>query len=1710
MNFSVARGFDLTPSSSFTFHYSDGGDDTLNFGAGIAPSDINLSRSRFNLVLQINGSSDQVTLSNWGNVFDDPNPNIIYGDYRVNQVVFADGTVWDEAYILSRMNEIPTVGTSGSDFLFSWAGENAPLQGLKGNDELYGNRGNDTYIFNHGDGQDIIRDSGGSLDTILYGVGISASDIIFIRDGFNLVFGSNRSSDQVSILNWGYRDSYHIERIEFADSTVWNAADIQSRIAAVPIPATDGNDSLQAWVGETVTLAGLAGDDTLNGNNGNDTLIGGTGNDSLRGGAGNDTYIFNLGDGQDTISDNDATVGNLDTIRLGAGIAVSDIIFKRSGNDLVLGINGSDDQLKIENWKYGDSYRIERMAFADSTVWDAADIGSRINAAPVIGTDGNDNLQGWAGYDVVIHGLGGSDVLSGGDGNDTLDGGIGNDQHYGGAGNDTYIFNLGDGQDAIYESDATAGNLDTIRFGVGIAAGDITFNRSGNDLVLAINGSSDQVKIQNWGYSDSSQIECIEFADATVWNKEDIRSRVAAIPNRGTDGNDSLSAWSDGAVLEGLGGNDTLAGGTGNDILDGGAGDDTLKGGAGSDTYVFGRGAGHDTINNFDTGSGKVDALVFADDVQLADIEMTRVNDDLLFSIKGSGDQVTIAGYFQGDGHSGYAVDEVRIPADNLVYTIDMIKELLIQGSDQNDILVGYSTADNLSGLAGDDIIDGRGGSDILDGGSGSDTYLFGRGSGQDTIMNLDTGVGKTDAVVLASDVHVADLKITRRLNDDLVLRINNSNDQVTIKGYFSGDGHDGHAVEEIRIQADNVVYTIEDIMLMITQATDQDDTLIGTALADTIFGLGGDDIIDGRGGDDTLIGGLDMDTLIGGTGSDRMEGGVGDDIYEVDSIGDVVVELADEGYDTIETNLSVVLGANIEEAVLTGVDHINATGNELNNQLIGNSGNNVLDGGLGDDMMAGGEGNDSYQTDSLGDEIGEEYNGGTDTEVRSYETNYLLSDNVENLTLTGAIYRGNGNDLDNIITGNAAANNLWGRGGDDTLIGGGGDDALFGAEDKDILLGGQGSDYLEGGLGEDIYVFNRGDGQDSIDDLDRAGGGDILRFGEGIADSDVLAFKSGNNLFFKIKNSSDQIGFIDYYAADTVVGEETFDHKVNSVEFAGGVVWDQAMIQTVVDRASNNHAPTVNSYLPILQARAGSLFTYVVPVNTITDPDPWDSITYSVKMQDGSAIPAWLSFDAATRTLSGTPGSGEVGSLQFVLWGTDNYNFSAGEYVSLNVGPANRAPVLSNALPDKTAALGSGFSYTIVATAFTDPDAGDALSYSATLADGSALPSWLSFNASTRTFSGTPPAVGTISVLVTARDTGNLTASDTFDIAVSVENLTLTGTSAANTLSGGAGNDTLSGLGGNDTLYGYAGNDYLDGGTGNDTMRGGTGDDTYVMNIATDVIIENANEGTDTVRSSVTATLGANVENLTLTGSSAINGTGNELDNVLVGNSAVNTLTGAAGNDFLDGGAGADKMSGGTGNDTYVVNISTDVITENATEGIDTVQSSVTFTLGANLENLTLTGTSAVNGTGNTLANTLLGNSAINTLAGGAGNDRLNGGLGNDTLTGGAGNDIFVFDTVLSATANKDKITDFVLGQDKIELDRSLFTALPDEGTLASYFQANATGTALDDNDYLLYNTTSGTLLYDADGNGQGVAIEFAVLSNKPTIGAEDFVIVS
>jgi Ca2+-binding RTX toxin-like protein len=269
-----------------------------------------------------------------------------------------------------------------------------------------------------------------------------------------------------------------------------------------------------------------------------------------------------------------------------------------------------------------------------------------------------------------------------------------------------------------------------------------------------------------------------------------------------------------------------------------------------------------------------------------------------------------------------------------------------------------------------------------------------------------------------------------------------------------------------------------------------------------------------------------------------------------------------------------------------------------------------------------------------------------------------------------------------------------------------------------------------------------------------------------------------------------------------------------------------------------------------------------------------------------------------------------------------------------------------------------------------------------------------------------TGDVVSETSTLATEIDT--VLSSVSWTLGANLENLVFTGAAALN----GSGNGLANRLTGN------AGANVLNGGLGIDTLIGGLGNDTYVVGSTGDVVSETSTLATeiDTVLSSVSWTLGANLENLVLTGAAALNGSGNGL---------ANRLTGNAGANVLNGGLGNDTLIGGPGNDTYVVDNVGDVVTEALNAGTDLVRSSVSYTLLTNVENLTLTGTGTINGTGNALANILTGNAAANAL---------NGGAGADSLTGGAGADRFVFNSKVGT----DSVTDFVSGTDKFHFSQA------------------------------------------------------------------------
>ncbi|MCD8460356.1 calcium-binding protein [Xylella taiwanensis] len=473
-------------------------------------------------------------------------------------------------------------GGGGDDTLYGGEG-NDILRGDAGNDLLYGSSQNNTYLFNQGDGHDTLVDQGGS-DTIVFGTGIAASDIRGWLQGQDVVLDLGNGHDSIRFKNRvnsdGGRDTRtDIEQITFADGTVWTGKTLNDM--ALTTQGTSGNDTLNGWEGRDTMLGG-AGDDTLSGRGGDDVLLGGDGNDlldggsgsnRLEGGAGNDvlkvsayyssdnvlsggtgddtlygsifadTYLFNQGDGHDTIVEQ----GGTDKLVLGAGIVASDVKVLREGQDVVLDLGNGHDSIRLKDWLTSDGYRsstahIEQIVFADGTVWTGetlSDIG-----LTTVGTSGDNTLQGWQGRDILLGGAG-DDVLSGGAGTNRLEGGAGNDvlkvsayyssdnvlsggtgddTLYGSNNSDTYLFEKGDGHDTLVEQ----GGTDRLVFGEGLHREEALFTKSGDDLSILFNHGDDQVTVAGWFSTPAHQVESFVFQDGTVLSGE-VERLIAAM-----------------------------------------------------------------------------------------------------------------------------------------------------------------------------------------------------------------------------------------------------------------------------------------------------------------------------------------------------------------------------------------------------------------------------------------------------------------------------------------------------------------------------------------------------------------------------------------------------------------------------------------------------------------------------------------------------------------------------------------------------------------------------------------------------------------------------------------------------------------------------------------------------------------------------------------------------------------------------------------------------------------------------------------------------------------------------------------------------------------------------------------------------------------------------------------------------------------------------
>ena len=557
-----------TGDDTYLFARGDGQDairdtdgvNTLSFAAGILPAEVRVVSGPTNLVLEIIGTGDRIDLGTPARA-----------GMGVSRVVFADGTIWNEATLIAmaraptngddiiRGDELDNVlsGGAGDDLLVGNEGADT-LDGGPGNDLLEGGAGDDTYLFGANGGHDRISDTGGN-DTLVLAVGIGPSDIAVAqsRDGADFTLIVKATGARVTIEN--ALTTGKIKTIRFADDTTWT---------------TD----------ELIARASSFADDVLTGDAGANVMIGGLGNDHLSGRAGNDTYRFARGDGSDVIDDKSSSAA--DRLEI-TGYAAAEISFHRfaaDSDDVAIRFARTTDQIVIVDGLGANSAGIEAIVLADGTTFTVNDMRLAILAS--LSTDGND-------------------VIIGTDAGDTLAGGKGSDLLRGGSGDDTYVYRRGDGDDRI---EGVGAGADTVRLSDYNAGDIVSAVRAGpdsNDLVVTFSGVGDRIVLINALSSLNSPYSslALRFADGTVWNRDAMRARVLS---------DIDSA-----------GNDNAYGFDGADTFVVRAGDDLLSGGEGADLYQFGRGSGHDTI--VDPGSSG------ADRVQLLDFASTEASVEQLY-----------------------------------------------------------------------------------------------------------------------------------------------------------------------------------------------------------------------------------------------------------------------------------------------------------------------------------------------------------------------------------------------------------------------------------------------------------------------------------------------------------------------------------------------------------------------------------------------------------------------------------------------------------------------------------------------------------------------------------------------------------------------------------------------------------------------------------------------------------------------------------------------------------------------------------------------------------------------------------------------------------------------------------------------------------------------------------------------------------------------
>ncbi len=1215
----------------------------------------------------------------------------------------------------------------------------------------------------------------------------------------------------------------------------------------------------------------------------------------------------------------------------------------------------------------------------------------------IYGMDGNDLIYGMAGDD-FLHGGRGNDTLYGGDGNDTLIGGEGDDSLEGGAGNDTYIYD-GDGKDAVLdekwaivrqqvwkqdniysdwyetwvESSKTlvdAGD-DIVVFGKNVSPEDIAITKNGNDLVFALKGSNNTLTIKNWYTSKEQRVEKFQFENGLVLTSEQIL-------NMKTDssGNDNINGTQN---------SDFIFSSSGNDVINAGKGNDIIVNQNGDTVYYYNAGDGQDIIYDYN-GNDRI-KLGFNRDR----ISYKRNGGDLILKFKDSTDTITIKDWFT---HEANRIEAIEFLNGDVRTAADILAKFKSQsGTNGNNVLIGTDGNDTVHAYAGDDYISTGAGDDVIYGGLGNDIMVGGTGNDKYYVETSDDRVIEyenegDDTIIASSSYELPDNvenlylyakagAINGRGNDlDNTIIGNNDDNIIDGKGGTNilkgGKGNDTYIINASN--ANDTIYEYSDggidtvkssISYRITNTYVENLILTGT---DDIDGRGNKqaNYIEGNSGSNVLRGAEGNDTLYGGGGVDSLYGGKDDDTYIVDNDTTLVKEMADEGIDTVLASVDYTLTNHVENLTLTGTENLSGTGNTMDNIIIGNSGDNIIEGKKGNDTLQGGEGSDTYVF-NRGD--------GEDTIIESGST-YKFTDaisfgtgiNVEDVKFTKS-----GNDLivsiigtDNKITikdsninpDNRIEQFIFDNG---TVI----DGKKFYELTTNIEHNKVYSEYFSSETNSEVSTFDRIYNNDgSLKEESRYNSDGTL--------NSKIVYLSGNkiNTVAKYENGIEQPTTITTYTYNSTTGlltrslekDTSTQQSISQVDYTYNSAGK--LTQALESRWHKKPNGTYGKYTAVQDVYTynsiGQVATATYNIGYVDETETYvkykDEVTYTYNSLNKISTKVtksgyrvnnvWqlhvsesVAYEYDNETGLMTKESVKIGYEDNNVWKTKlsqihTYNYNSDNILAEKItydctllSDGSYSEVISqrevNTYDEETGKL-------ILTNTYQGDSLVESVKYEYIYDDNKNLLSQKIYN-------------GTI--------TNNEASSYELvkEIAMNTYNNVLNGDDNNNVLYGGQFEDYLSGGAGSDTLYGGLGNDTLDGGANRDVMIGGKGDDAYYVSNATDVIIENEDEGIDTVISDISYHLGNNVENLTIEGTRAnVKAEGNNIGNIIIGSSVANELVGYGGNDYLYGGDGDDTLYGGADDDTLVGGKGNDFVSGstgndtfifNKGDGIDTVR---------------------------------------------------------------------------------------------------------------------------------------------------------------------------